>query len=224
MGAVHRQVDDDPGPQARPFARFTPVQGPQSIGIAVAFVNPPKRDNVHLASIPDARTVFGLIAWWIDSCSDNRADSGLMMRSSHEFLTDQTAIACVSGETAARSPPAWSNVLVSLAFIQNSVHIRFCFVLNPILFRFYSDFGRIAKRRADLWIEPLPLGPSAIQLSVLMQTRKPMAVDVLSPRRVRFRKRWGIISGGSLFVMWTHDKHARSLRLPNHSLRRRRMR
>jgi transposase InsO family protein len=86
--------------QTRIFARqlglkpcFTPVQSPQSNGISEAFVNTLKRDYLHVSPLPDAETVLGLIAGWIEDYNDNHPHSGLKMRSPREFIAAQTATA-----------------------------------------------------------------------------------------------------------------------------------
>lgn len=45
---------------------FTPVQSPQSNGIAEAFVKTLKRDYVQVTPIPDGHTALGLIAGWFE--------------------------------------------------------------------------------------------------------------------------------------------------------------
>ena len=79
--------------QLSPRACYTPVKSPQGNGIAEAFVKTLKRDYVHVTPLPDAVTVLGLIAGWIEDCNDNHPYSGLKMRSPREFLEAQTATA-----------------------------------------------------------------------------------------------------------------------------------
>ena len=52
-----------------------------------------KRDYVHVTPLPDAATVLGLIAGWIEDYNDNHPHSGLKMRSPREFIAAQTATA-----------------------------------------------------------------------------------------------------------------------------------
>lgn len=52
-----------------------------------------KRDCAHVAPLPDAQTVLGLIGGWIDDCNDNHPHSGLKMRSPRKFIKAQTATA-----------------------------------------------------------------------------------------------------------------------------------
>jgi transposase InsO family protein len=86
--------------ETRIFARqiglkpcYTPVKSPQSNGISKAFVKTMKRDYVHVTPLPDAATVLGLIAGWIEDYNDNHPHSGLKMRSPREFIAAQTATA-----------------------------------------------------------------------------------------------------------------------------------
>jgi putative transposase len=46
--------------------RTTPVQSPQSNGMAEAFVRTMKRDYVRVSSLPDARTVMESLPLWIE--------------------------------------------------------------------------------------------------------------------------------------------------------------
>ena len=45
----------------------------ESNGIAEAFVKTLKRDYVHVIPLPDAATVLGLIAGWIEDYNDNHS-------------------------------------------------------------------------------------------------------------------------------------------------------
>ena len=58
-----------------------------------AFVKTLKRNYVHVTSLPDAKTVLGLIEGWIEDYNHNHPHSGLKMRSSREFIADQTTTA-----------------------------------------------------------------------------------------------------------------------------------
>lgn len=84
--------------ETRIFARqlglrpcYTPVKSPESNGIAEAVVKTLKRDYVHVTPLPDAVTVLGLIAGWIEDYNDNHAHSWLKMRSPREFIAAQTS-------------------------------------------------------------------------------------------------------------------------------------
>lgn len=61
-----------------------------------------KHDYVHVTPLPDAATVLGLIAGWIEDYNDNHPHSGLKMRSPREFIAAHTETSQVSGETGAR--------------------------------------------------------------------------------------------------------------------------
>jgi transposase InsO family protein len=65
---------------------FTPVQSPESNGIAEAFVKTFKRDYVRINPLPDAATVLRQITGWFDDYNENHPHSGLGMRSPKEFI------------------------------------------------------------------------------------------------------------------------------------------
>jgi putative transposase len=52
-----------------------------------------KRDYIQITPLPDAQTVLGFTGGWIEDYNDNHPHSGLKMRSSREFIADQTATA-----------------------------------------------------------------------------------------------------------------------------------
>jgi putative transposase len=65
---------------------FTPVQSPESNGIAESFVKTFKRDYVRVNALPDALTALRQIAGWFEDYNDNHPHSGLKMRSPREFI------------------------------------------------------------------------------------------------------------------------------------------
>ena len=65
---------------------FTPVQSPESNGIAEAFVKTFKRDYARIKPLPDAQTVLRQLAGWFDDYNQNHPHSGLGMRSPKEFI------------------------------------------------------------------------------------------------------------------------------------------
>ena len=65
---------------------FTPVQSPESNGIAEAFVKTFKRDYARINPLPDAETVLRQLAGWFDDYTQNHPHSGLGMRSPKEFI------------------------------------------------------------------------------------------------------------------------------------------
>ncbi len=72
---------------------YTSVKSPQSNGIAETFVKTLKRDYVHVTPLPDAETVFELLAGWFEDYNIHHPHSGLKMRSPREFIATQTATA-----------------------------------------------------------------------------------------------------------------------------------
>ena len=68
---------------------FTPVQSPQSNGIAEAFVKTFKRDYARVHPLPDAATVLRQLAGWFDDYNENHPHSGLAMTSPREFIRAQ---------------------------------------------------------------------------------------------------------------------------------------
>ena len=53
----------------------------------------PETDYMNVTLLPNAATVLGLIAGWFEDYNDNHPHSGLKMRSSREFIANQTATA-----------------------------------------------------------------------------------------------------------------------------------
>jgi putative transposase len=70
--------------------RTTPVQSPQSNGMAEAFVRTMKRDYVRVSPLPDARTVMEDLPLWIDHYSSLHPHKALGYRSPREFIADRT--------------------------------------------------------------------------------------------------------------------------------------
>jgi len=68
---------------------FTPVQSPESNGIAESFVKTFKRDYARVNALPDALTALRQIAGWFEDYNDNHPHSGLKMRSPREFIRAQ---------------------------------------------------------------------------------------------------------------------------------------
>ena len=66
---------------------FTPVQSPESNGIAEAFVKTFKRDYAPVHPLPDAATVLPQIAGWFGDYNENHPHSGLGMISPREFIS-----------------------------------------------------------------------------------------------------------------------------------------
>jgi putative transposase len=68
---------------------FTPVQSPESNGMAESFVKTFKRDYVRVNPLPDAVTALRQIAGWFEDYNQNHPHSGLRMRSPREFIRTQ---------------------------------------------------------------------------------------------------------------------------------------
>lgn len=68
---------------------FTPVQSPESNGIAEALVKTFKRDYARVHPLPDAATVLRQIARWFDDYNESHPHSGLGMISPREFIRAQ---------------------------------------------------------------------------------------------------------------------------------------
>ena len=62
----------------------TPVQSPESNGMAEAFVKTFKRDYVHLNRLEDARVVMEQLPTWFEDYNENHPHQGLKMRSPRE--------------------------------------------------------------------------------------------------------------------------------------------
>jgi putative transposase len=69
--------------------RTTPVQSPQSNGMAEAFVRTIKRDYVRVSSIPDARTVLDSLPLWFEHYNSLHPHKALGYRSPREFIASR---------------------------------------------------------------------------------------------------------------------------------------
>ncbi len=67
----------------------TPVESPQSSGMAEAFVNTLKRDYVGVNRIPDARSVLEQRPGWIEHYNEHHPHSTLKMRSPRMFRRER---------------------------------------------------------------------------------------------------------------------------------------
>ena len=65
---------------------FTPVESPESNGMAEAFVKTFKRDYVRVNPIPDARAALAAIPLWMDDYNNVHPHSRLGYRSPREFI------------------------------------------------------------------------------------------------------------------------------------------
>jgi len=72
---------------------FTPVESPESNGMAEAFVKTFKRDYVRVTPIPDAATALALIDSWMEDYNTVHPHSRLGYRSPREYILSQP-VAC----------------------------------------------------------------------------------------------------------------------------------
>jgi len=70
----------------------TPIESPQSNGMAEAFVNTLKRDYVSMNSRPDARTILANLPRWIEHYNEHHPHSSLKMRSPRMFRREQALL------------------------------------------------------------------------------------------------------------------------------------
>lgn len=73
---------------------FTPVESPESNGMAEAFVRTLKRDYVRVSPIPDAATALASLPAWIKDYNDVRPHSSLAYRSPREYINQTSTAAC----------------------------------------------------------------------------------------------------------------------------------
>jgi len=71
-------------------ACFTPVESPESNGMAEAFVKTFKRDYVRVNPVPDALTALSVIERWMDDYNDVHPHSQLAYRSPREYIRAQS--------------------------------------------------------------------------------------------------------------------------------------
>ena len=69
--------------------RTTPVQSPQSNGMAEAFVRTIKRDYVRVSSLPDASTVLKNLPLWFEHDNSLHPHKALRSRSPREFIASR---------------------------------------------------------------------------------------------------------------------------------------
>jgi putative transposase len=69
---------------------FTPVESPESNGMAEAFVKTFKRDYVGVNPVPDALTTLAAIERWMDDYNDVHPHSQLAYRSPREYIRAQS--------------------------------------------------------------------------------------------------------------------------------------
>jgi putative transposase len=70
--------------------RTTPLESPQSNGMAEAFVRTLKRDYVRVSPVPDAETVMRLLPSWITHYNEVHPHKALGYRSPREFIATRS--------------------------------------------------------------------------------------------------------------------------------------
>ncbi len=68
----------------------TPLESPQSNGIAEAFVRTLKRDYVRVSPVPDGESVLGQLPGWLAHYNTVHPHRALGYRSPHEFIARST--------------------------------------------------------------------------------------------------------------------------------------
>ena len=70
---------------------FTPVESPESNGMAEAYVKTFKRDYVRVSPIPDAAAALALVDNWMEDYNTVHPHSRLGYRSPREYIMSQPA-------------------------------------------------------------------------------------------------------------------------------------
>lgn len=70
--------------------RTTPLESPQSNGMAEAFVRTLKRDDVRVSPLPDAETVLRQLPGWLQHYNEVHPHRALRYRSPREFIAQST--------------------------------------------------------------------------------------------------------------------------------------
>jgi putative transposase len=89
--AAHKTIDIALALNLEPC--FTPVESPESNGMAEAFVKTLKRDYVRISSIPDAATALNLVGNWIEDYNTVHPHSRLGYNSPREHITLKSQLA-----------------------------------------------------------------------------------------------------------------------------------
>ena len=71
---------------------FTPVESPESNGMAEAFVKTLKRDYVRISPIPDAAGALALVDSWMEDYNTVHPHSRLGYRSPREYILSQPVV------------------------------------------------------------------------------------------------------------------------------------
>lgn len=77
--------------------RTTPLESPQSNGMAEAFVRTLKRDYVRVSPVPDAETVLRQLPDWLAHYNEVHPHKALGYRSPHEFIATRSTQETLAG-------------------------------------------------------------------------------------------------------------------------------
>jgi putative transposase len=72
----------------------TPVESPESNGMAEAFVKTFRRDYMRINPLPDARTALSRIDHWMEDYNSEQPHSQLGYRSPQEYIASLQQVAC----------------------------------------------------------------------------------------------------------------------------------
>ena len=89
--AAHKTIETAVALNLEPC--FTPVESPESNGMAEAFVKTFKRDYVRVSPVPDAAAALALIDTWMEDYNTVHPHSRLGYRSPREYILSQP-VAC----------------------------------------------------------------------------------------------------------------------------------
>jgi Integrase core domain len=83
---------------------FTPVESPESNGMAEAFVKTFKRDYVPTNPLPDARTALSRIDHWMEDCNSEHPHSrlGLSLTARVHCITSISRVSGLTGSIGVR--------------------------------------------------------------------------------------------------------------------------
>jgi putative transposase len=104
---------------------FTPVQSPESNGIAEAFGKTFKRDYARVHPLLDAATVLRQIARWFDDYNESHPRSGLGMISPSSGLQTWTTLYAPAINSLVSASPNLliaGSVCAALSFLQPQLH------------------------------------------------------------------------------------------------------
>src|SRR3954466_11325978 len=158
--------------------RFTPVESPESNGMAEAFVKTFKRDYVRVSPIPNAAAALALIASWMEDYNSVHPHSRLGYRSPREYILPNPLRVRSSGVNSTSTYPRFNIRL------KNARHPRFnrgdrcirCATVNVLLTRgqlctqdqWARIEGRMHQSVHERWARPKDRTPLSWGRAVLL--------------------------------------------------------